>query len=286
MPTTVVGSMQGGELDAAPGGIAWIDDGLSLHVRTALSRPGHTLRASRSTQFKHLDVGLDPHGRTVATVAECRSGHPCAWLSVPVSTGRRSALPVTAPPDCRVVSVARWRTRTAMGVSCRTPRSTNVVVAQDGRLQRLAFDDYSNGVRAAPVVDLRDNLLIADLHGDGYDDIWAMRLGRHPCRRLLDVADSEGDTWMDAAMARITPKGQVLWAFQNSYFDAGSTWGNVDTVRADCKTSERYVLPDGFPDMMTIVGTKLVRENQGMLTSEQLITVPPPLWAIDNPFGD
>jgi hypothetical protein len=138
MPTTVVGSMQGGELDAAPGGIAWIDDGLSLHVRTALSRPGHTLRASRSTQFKHLDVGLDPHGRTVATVAECRSGHPCAWLSVPVSTGRRSALPVTAPPDCRVVSVARWRTRTAMGVSCRTPRSTNVVVAQDGRLQRLA----------------------------------------------------------------------------------------------------------------------------------------------------
>jgi len=282
-PRTRLGFVHGADLDAAPGGIAWVDPNGLLHLRTGLDAPERVVAPPQALRFGRLDVGVDAGGRAIATVATCDSTNGCGhWQSRLVASGARVPLRLVAPRGCQVAFVARWRGRTALGVEC--GGAPNVVVTGGGRPQRFALPSQvgSGEVRGAAAVDLRGDLLTADFDRPQWAALWALRVGARPCRALLDAAATAGAP----GQAHIAQGGRVVWPFfgglPGSWFAA---WNTVASVSSRCGLRWRYQLPDRSDRAATLVGPTLLRASYGRLTAERLVTVAPPMWRIGDP-GD
>ena len=108
-------------------------------------------------------------------------------------------------------------------------------------------------------------------------------MGAQPCRRQLDLAYPWIDVGVELGRARLISGDRVLWSHWR-FENGDASWGTLASVGARCQATTRYILIDDFSESMTVQGTTLVRATDGRLTSESLITVPPPLWPIGNPF--
>jgi hypothetical protein len=269
LPAQVLGTAAPGELDAAPGGLAWIDTRGLLHVRTAVATLGHTVRPDTRTTFGRLDVGLDRRGRAVASVAECVQRFCDRWFSVDVKTGRRSALRVKTPSGCSPTAVARWRSRTAVGLDC----SRQLVINEGRKTTRVRFP-----ATVAPTsVDLRGNLVVA---GFG-TQLWIARDKPRRCQRLFDQALPGANLGRAALLSGdriISSHSDAKTGLNPAY------WDTIAAIDRTCAGTARYFLPGSLDEAATLIGATLVETTQHAAVARPFVTAPDPLWIGGTPW--
>src|SRR4051812_34142764 len=131
---TVVADPAAQQVTALNGTIVWVSgDSPQTLMQHDASGDRPVPGAPAAAYYRSIDLGLDRRGDLVLTYLRCTSPSRCA-ARPDALPGHRTSMSVRLPAGCTMSTApARWRTRTAYGVGCRTASRSGLYVKTGSR---------------------------------------------------------------------------------------------------------------------------------------------------------
>jgi hypothetical protein len=243
---TVVADPAAQQVAALNGTIVWVSgDSPQTLMQHDASGDRPVQGAPAAPYYRSIDLGLDRDGRLVLTYQRCSSPSRCAVRQDDLH-GHRTSMSVRLPSGCTMsVAPARWQTRTAYGVGCRTSSRSGLYVktgsAPARRLPR-PHDAARFGVTQPTSVDLRGTRVAAVL-SDIYSYAFAENTDRSALRAHLSAA-SEGDS--DAHTPGLAlGTGGTLWSLTDAEHAGDPLQTVIQQQTATCDAYQTITAPEG-----------------------------------------
>ena len=243
---TVVADPAAQQVTALNGTIVWVSgDSPQTLMQHDASGDGPVPGAPAAAYYRSIDLGLDSKGRMVLTYQRCSSPSRCVVRQDDLH-GHRTSMSVRLPPGCTMsIAPARWRTRTAYGIGCRTSsRSGLYVKSGSGPARRLPrpHDAARFGVTQPTSVDLRGTRAAAVL-SDIYSYAFAENTDGGALSHHLSAA-SEGDS--DAHTPGLAlGTGGTLWSLTDAEHAGDPLQTVIQQQTTTCSAYQTITAPEG-----------------------------------------